>query len=181
MTLNELRDTAYQTAVQHGFHDEEHEPKHYLMLILTEVSEMVEADRNGKKANIIRYVEDLDNGKLEFERAFEYYIKDSFQDEMADVVIRLLDMAGAYRIELQMSEHLDYRDVLMERPFIINAFYLCKLICGAEGDPEGDYLLSHIIKYVYDWADIMKVDIVWHVRQKMEYNNTRPFRNGKQY
>ena len=45
---NELRDRAYQCACKHGFHDKEYSDKHWLMLIITEISEAVDADRKGK-------------------------------------------------------------------------------------------------------------------------------------
>ena len=42
---NELRDRAYQNAVNHGFHEKPLEIEHYLMLVITELSEAVNADR----------------------------------------------------------------------------------------------------------------------------------------
>ena len=49
MDLNKLRDKSYQTACDHGFHDNrEYSNRHFLMLVITELSEAVEAHRNGK-------------------------------------------------------------------------------------------------------------------------------------
>ena len=47
MELNELRDKAYKIAREHGFHEEEFSDGHYLMLVISELSEAVEADRKG--------------------------------------------------------------------------------------------------------------------------------------
>ena len=44
MELNILRDRAYKTACEHGFHEEELSDKHCLMLVITELSEAVEAE-----------------------------------------------------------------------------------------------------------------------------------------
>ena len=48
MNLNELRDKAYRIACDHGFHDKELSNEHCLMLVITELSEAVEADRKGR-------------------------------------------------------------------------------------------------------------------------------------
>lgn len=51
MNLNELRDRAYKTACDHGFHDEELSNEHCLCLVISELMEAVEADRKGKRFN----------------------------------------------------------------------------------------------------------------------------------
>ena len=47
--LNRLRDEAYTTACNKGFHDEKHSDEHYLMLVITEIAEAVQADRKGRR------------------------------------------------------------------------------------------------------------------------------------
>ena len=63
--LNALRDRAYKTACEHGFHDEELSNEHCLMLVITELSEAIEADRKGKYFK----------GRIKFERDFNLYSK----------------------------------------------------------------------------------------------------------
>lgn len=46
--LNEFIATAYKTACDHGFHDEEKGNAHWMMLVVSEVGEMMEADRAGR-------------------------------------------------------------------------------------------------------------------------------------
>ena len=48
MNLNELKNRAYKTAKAHGWHDKELSDETYLMLIITEIAEAVNADRAGK-------------------------------------------------------------------------------------------------------------------------------------
>ena len=52
INLNKWRDRAYKTACEHGFHDKELSNEHCLMLVITELSEAVEADRKDKYADI---------------------------------------------------------------------------------------------------------------------------------
>lgn len=47
--FNALRDRAYKCACAHGFHNTELSNGHLLMLVITELSEAVEADRKGKE------------------------------------------------------------------------------------------------------------------------------------
>lgn len=64
MNLNELRDRAYKTACEHGFHDEELSNEHCLCLVLSELMEAVEADRKGRfaKVPVDKKVQYLTNG-----------------------------------------------------------------------------------------------------------------------
>ena len=53
--LNILRDRAHAIATAHGFHEKEESDKTYLMLIITEISEAVNADRKDKHDSISCY------------------------------------------------------------------------------------------------------------------------------
>lgn len=69
MNLNELRDRAYKTACNHGFHDEELSNEHCLCLVISELMEAVEADRNNKYADrksFKDYYEDEEPPKFPF-------------------------------------------------------------------------------------------------------------------
>lgn len=111
--FSELVARVYENAKAHGFHEVEHEDGHYLMLVVCELAEAVEADRADRRAD-----------RKEFERLagtcediiwphlFEMYIKDTVEDELAEE-------------------------------------------CG--------------------------IDLLWHIDQKMKYNEVRPMMHGKKY
>lgn len=48
INLNELRNIAYKTACEHGFHDKRLSEEHCLCLVISELMEAVEADRKGE-------------------------------------------------------------------------------------------------------------------------------------
>ena len=87
MNLNELRDKAYQCAVEHGWHEEEYSNEHFLCLVISELMEALEADRKRMHAFrnpfedfISRFTKDPEHA---YKVAFDEYIKDTVEDELA--------------------------------------------------------------------------------------------------
>jgi len=74
-----------------------------LMLIVSELGEAIEAHRKNEFAQVKRWKEEsyTESGK---KLLFEKLIKDSFEDELADAVIRIFDMCGYLKINLE--EHI---------------------------------------------------------------------------
>lgn len=72
-----------------------------LMLIVSELGEALEANRKKGPAPHIKGLElDLAHG-VDYKEAFvNNYIKDSFEDELADTVIRIGDLSGWLGIDL---------------------------------------------------------------------------------
>jgi len=111
MTLNELRDKAYKNGVEKGFHEKPCDLATTLMLIVSELSEAMEADRNGRwVSNVIATYDDVSKKCLiaprDIEpeiistRQYENLIKGRVEEEIADAFIRLFDLAGIYNIDL---------------------------------------------------------------------------------
>lgn len=169
--LNRLRGEAYATACNKGFHDEKHSDEHYLMLVITEIAEAVQADRKGRRADRERYDYAVDRGMCnDIEECFERYIKNSIEDELADIVIRLLDFCGMKGIAFN-SRNDDFaftRLTYKSKPFTDVMFDLCSMITGY--DPN----LEIIVRCVIYYCEKHGIDILWHIEQKMEYNRTRP-------
>ena len=96
---------AYDIACRHGFHDVERSNSHFLMLILGEVGEMVEADRKRNRAERMKFekIMSLDDN-ASFDAYFKLFIKDTLEDELADVCIRIYDLLGTRDIEPVMID-----------------------------------------------------------------------------
>ena len=79
------------------------------MLIVSEVSEALEALRKNYYCDPFEAVElydsikdRIDPGLVEnWKKRFETSIKSSFEDELADVAIRLFDLCGGLKIDLE--------------------------------------------------------------------------------
>lgn len=62
MNFNKLAKESHANAVKHGFWEKRESNEHCLMLVVSEIGEMVEAHRTGKRANIEAYNEPLLGG-----------------------------------------------------------------------------------------------------------------------
>jgi hypothetical protein len=190
--FNALRDRAYKCACDHGFHNTELSNGHLLMLVITELSEAVEADRKGKyfkgistfEREFNRYSALVDENKR-FECAFEKYVKDTVSDEMADAVIRLLDLAGLIDISLEdiydfmeEPEYKDWDDALKEMSFTERMFFLTSILTEDRDIAE---VIKASIVVIFLNADLLYVDFLWHIEQKMRYNELRENKHGKRY
>lgn len=82
MNYKELKEKAHSNAMNHGFWKEKQSNEHCLMLVITEVAELVEADRKGDKAGYgtkLLVKQDLDAGES-FEDVFVSHIKNTVED-----------------------------------------------------------------------------------------------------
>lgn len=126
--LNELSQQIHKGNVERGFYEDEKNIGEMLALIHSEVSEALECDRNSRfaKREYLKQVLDIpiDNNVqlINFKNKFEGAIKDTFEDELADIIIRVLDLAAFRRIDIES-----------------------------------------------------------HIRAKIKYNSTRPYKHGKKY
>lgn len=120
MDIKEISKQINENAHAKGFWDKGVDVPEKLMLIVSEVSEAMEADRIDKRANINGFYSDMKNAgigkdlsfksrfeQVEFERSFEATIKNSLEDELADAAIRIFDLATEMGIDL--SWHIDHK------------------------------------------------------------------------
>ena len=188
MELNELRDRAYKTACEHGFHEEELSNKHFLMLVITELSESVVADRKGRLGAIESY-KFLSNesivrtGNPEYfnDVAFVSRIKDSVGDELADAAIRLLDLAGLRNVEVQRIETMEaaYVYLFKSMPFPECIYDIVLNITKYERTIHSCINIS--LASIFALAESRDIDLLWHINEKMKYNELRPNKHGKLY
>lgn len=194
INLNELRDRAYKTACEHGFHNEELSNEHCFCLIISELMEAVEADRKGRlgkkcksrfEMDYNRYIVLVEEEKR-FKCSFEKNVKDTLPDELSDAVIRLLDLAGLRGISLESasedigSEYMDDIACMYSQLSFTEAIYSIFI------KPIVDYnylstIVNEMIFSIFAFAKHLNIDLLWHIEQKQRYNELRPKLNGKRY
>lgn len=107
--INELAKQIHQNNIQKGFFEDVKNIGEMLCLIHSEVSEALECDRKGKY-----YEEPIIKGGLNIKEAikeesdswYENYfagiVKDTFEDELADIMIRVMDLAAFKNVDLEL-------------------------------------------------------------------------------
>lgn len=121
--LNEASQKIHEANKGKGFYDKPREIGTLLMLVVSELSEALEADRKYRHADLYTFekmindaiiqnkkfangempVKFKENNDIEYLKkiTFEISIKDSFEDEIADAMIRLLDLCGYLNIDIE--------------------------------------------------------------------------------
>lgn len=193
MNLNELRDKAYQCAVVHGWHEENLSDEHFLCLVISELMEAVEADRKGRHADTKKFNQEMDyyihemklygeNYDKAYRDTFEYYLKDSVEDELSDACIRLLDLAGLRNVDLGEvnSDELKCSEEFFDWTFTESIYSIVSDMTN-QGYIETHSLESHLrvsLMVVMSFCVKKNIDILWHIEQKIKYNELRPYKHG---
>lgn len=179
--LEQFAKEIHKNAVAKGFWDEERPIEHFLMLVVCEVAEAVEADRQRRRAGKLMepsyYLSDDQNGDLLFRKEF----KGTVDEELADVAIRLLDInekleLGGYNLLVTTpAGRFPWKDTT----FTTLAFRLCDFITTHEKYVNERVHFS--LEYVFRWAKEEGVDLLKAIEIKMAYNATRARLHGKSY
>ena len=187
MNLNELRDEAYSIAKANGWHEEEHSDSHWLMLIITEIAEAVQADRKDKHADVDQFKEyqtyygsflpSKGTQEIRFREDFEAYIKNSVEDELADVVIRCLDLCGLQDIDLSpVNKNLPKCQIVTSLSFpeiMFNVFHVLTLEYGTLAGS-----INYAIAIIICYCKQKDIDLPFFIRTKMKYNRLRGYKHG---
>lgn len=177
--LTALRDECHKIACDNGFEDEQLSERHSLCMVITELSEAVEADRNGRHANIKGYYDSKDI--YPYVSDFGTYIKDTVEDELADTAIRILSLCGmsGYDIGIGVTDIAKQGDYSVELAYFESARFTECIFSIVE-----DLITVGCDLALYDLfilADALNIDLMEHIRLKMEYNKTRERLHGKRY
>lgn len=181
MNTTKLIETCHNAAKSKGFWDKERNQAEAFALILSELYEAFEAHRKGK---FCRYFlpslsTEFPNFKSEFERA----VKDTLEDELADVLIRCFDFCGGFKIEnlnFSIPIHIDLQfkrtNNFGEKVLIINAE--TSVAYYTFNSKAAITIMYHYVMYL---CQELNIDIETHINLKLAYNATRAKLHGKNY
>lgn len=172
INLNELRDRAYKTACEHGFHDKELSNEHFFCLIISRLGKAVEADRKGKRADRESFKSSYENEEphddANFKYCFEKYIKDTLPDELSEVVIRLLDLAGLRGISLESASNDINSEYMDDIACMYSQLSFTEAIYSIFIKPIVDYqylstIVNEMIFSIFALAKHLDIDLLWHI------------------
>lgn len=180
----------HNRAVSKGFWDEPHSVGHCLMLAFGELHEAIEADRIGKWAkldpNTIGTLHSIE-GAI-YVQEFLRLVKDTVEDEIADAVIRLLDLLGWMLKDRVLSETEVETDLGVSAFYIAGEMTLADALwpilqeaCCLCGKYAHRYAILYSIKSLELLCDHLGIDLMAHIDLKLKYNETRPALHGKKY
>ena len=176
MNLNELRDEAYSIAKANGWHEEEHSDEHWIMLVITEIAEAVQADRKNLHADVeaFKKYEEI----IDFKENFERQIKNTVEDELSDVVIRCLDLAGLRKFDLEeeVEALMEMVESIKEGSGFIDLCYALSGISTCDDSTEQKTIA--IIAVVLKYCELTGIDLDFFIRTKMNYNRLRGYKHG---
>lgn len=193
--FNKLRDQAHDNAVVKGFWNAPApSTEHFLMLIITELSEVVEADRKNRVLDKDKELEfqnydSLYKGSKEWTsygyiNLYERYIKGSIQEEVADVVIRILDLAGGLGVDVsKVPQSLIelHKERIQSYTITQNMFFYCQNVCLLSKNDDNEAHFRSLIALMIAFCEINGIDLIWHIEAKMRYNKTRSALHNKKY
>ena len=176
--LTALRDECHKIACDNGFEDEQLSERHSLCMVITELSEAVEADRNDRHACVGMFRSSRMHNEV---TGFECFIKDTVEDELADTAIRILSLCGmsGYDIGIGVTDIVKKGDFSVELAYFKSARFTECIFTIVE-----DLMTVGCDLALYDLfilADALNIDLMEHIRLKMEYNKTRERLHGKRY
>lgn len=189
-TLNRYAKDCHQRSVAKGFWDVPHSVGHCLMLAFGEFHEAIEADRLGKWIKLtpeqIEELRGLDGAA--FVQAFLRMVKDTVGDEIADAVIRLLDLLGWMLKDRALSETEVATDLGVSAFYIAGEMTLADALwpilqeaCCLCGKYAHRYAILYSIKSLELLCDHLGIDLMTHIELKLKHNATRPAKHGKKY
>ena len=187
--LRELAKEIHTLNKEKGFWDGERNISEALMLVISEMGEAIEAHRKVRFSDLPLFKRQLlENEKrlfpLSFERLFKNNITDTFEDEISDIAIRLLDLCGYYEVFFKSESE---SDIVLTKNVGANLMEIIPLLsfCNAyykKADVENvKHYLELSVNVVFAFASHHNINLQKHIEYKLKYNLSRPRLHGKKY
>lgn len=170
--LAKLQQRIWEIATAHGWHEQPIPTAQYCGLVMTEMAEAIEADRNGRR---FKMTSAPPEDPQWFQGWYQEWVKGSIEEEFADVVIRVLDMAQeVHGDRMRWLGCYPWGQVYHEdKSFIENAWYFIREVLN-----WGTMNISDSVSFMFDWAQDLGIDLWQHIEWKMKYNELRPYKHG---
>lgn len=170
MNLTQLAQEIHAAAVEKGFWNVEDATSKHLAKMISELGEVVQADRAG-----VMYEVEREGSKPEGVVA-----------ELADFVMMTLDLMMQVEFsvpEEDVTDWSDEKDAAEKLGKIKTHEFVCSL--AAELISISEYTTNEPFLYIifctHEWLRVHGYDLWDIIRQKMEYNKTRPMLHGRAY
>lgn len=191
--LEVLSKQAYESAKSKGFYsDTGIDTTFYLMFIIVEMSEALQADRKDRHGSIEDYESEIEMGR-DIPTAYKNTLEGTVESEFADIAIRMLSLLGSImdsaKVELMSDEDIKEEHALAIYTFRLDIVRDLYRIIERMGvfdlnDTPNWYLAKHLQEMLIDIFAIAhnhNINLMEHIKLKMKYNETRPYLHGYKY
>lgn len=183
--LNELAQKIHESNKLRGFDVSKDNIGQTLMLIVGEMSEALDAHQCGRfvPENSVECCLTTESIQI-LTDVFERHIKNTFEDELADIVIRTLDFCAAFGVDVEHAYKrtcaFHYDNIGEMLLYCTEAITTYKKSSSTYGTMQSIYIAKPI-KVVEKIAKFHDINLEKHIALKMRYNETRPYKHGKLY
>lgn len=193
--LASLAEDAFKNAEKHGFYNESTEIETTLMLIITEMAEAVQADRKNRHGSIEDYESEIQMGR-DIPTAYKNSLEGTVESEFADIAIRILSLLGWMNskspIKINSNSVLSDEYEIGRIQYTIHRSNIAADLYRLNGkfssfvDNESSYwfvskTLQNILMRTFAIAHNHNIDLMEHIKLKMQYNESRPYLHGCKY
>lgn len=197
--LTILANDAYLNAQRHGFYPDNTDITTALMLIITEMAEAVQADRHNRHGSIEDYESEIQMGR-DIPTAYKNTLEGTVESEFADIAIRILSLLGwmnnktsiKLKSDSSLADKYEVAKIQWNVQNLINKGSIAKDLYRLNGhfsmfvDNEScswfvSDTLQDILMRVFAIAHNNNIDLMEHIKLKMQYNESRPYLHGCKY
>lgn len=182
MSLNELAKEAHQISVEHGWWDKEPTFGELVALMHSELSEALEEYRAGRPMVYFMDVNGFVVSDMSERRGDKL---EGIAVELADCIIRILDWAGHEGVDMdKVLQAIEENPMGIERDIenkfgdFISDMHNLLSMAYSELDVDERIYLCMVINYIQEAMKKSGINLDAIIREKMEYNRTRPYRHG---
>jgi hypothetical protein len=198
MNIHILIEASHALGKDRGFWGAEKDLREEMLYIFSNFGDIAKAFKKEKRANwdsyeaLMMQLEEHSEEEAVFKdmskKIFEKHIKDTFEDEIANVILRITDLIGGNKIDIidahpwvETYEYADlnffFKNVKPREEFkgkVAHWLNETLAICMFSSDKDKDYGLSHILFHLGSLIEFYNIDIERHLAKKIEYNRLRP-------
>lgn len=184
MNLTELSKTIRFDNASKGFDPTEGGVDRYLLLAISEICEAQEELRDGRSVSEIYYKVVFD--KLEDGGVNTTNKPEGFPVEIADAIIRLLDIAAKFNVEINLGDFTAYA---FNESIDFYLLRVVNMISKCQFGVLQNFLTSTIFQANLKDAIALlvylmlnkQVDIFKVIDEKLEFNKSRPTKHGRKF
>jgi hypothetical protein len=198
MNIHILVEASHALGKDRGFWAEEKDLREELLYIFSNIGDIAKSFKNKKRANwqsyeslMLQLEDDSQSESIYIEmskKVFEKHIKDTFEDEITNVILRITDLMGGKKINIadthpwvETYEYTElnyfFRNTKPTEEYdgkLANWLNEAMAACLLSSEKDTDYGLSHILFHLSSLIEFYDIDIERHLIKKIEYNRLRP-------